>query len=349
MKLLTAALSRLPEFEQLLAAVEGGRCPAALSGAAAVHRAHITAALGLKTGRPVVAVCADEREADRLARDLAAFSGEAVPVLAPRSFTFHNAATVSRQWEHRRLALMDKLARGELPFLVATVESLLQRTLPPEALSGCCRTLKVGQTCDLNELAEALTDAGYVRCDQEEGVGQFALRGGILDVYSPGMDMPVRAEFFGDEVDAMGAFDPATQRRCGNLEAARILPAAEVLPRLAPGGLPGLAAKLGKLAAKSLGEGNKALASTLEQDREAVEQGRSFPALDRYLALIYPQLATAAHYLPGDACVVMQECARTADRARTWQWQMEEDVKTLLERGELDGSCGELGLTFPRL
>ncbi len=349
MKLLTAALSRLPEFEQLLSAVEGGRCPAALSGAAAVHRAHLTAALGLKTGRPVVAVCADEGEADRLAKDLAAFSGAAVPVLTPRSFTFHNAATVSRQWEHRRLALLDKLVRGELPFLVATVESLLQRTLPPQAMADCCRTLAVGQVCDLNELTEALAAAGYVRCDQVEGVGQFALRGGILDVYSPGMDQPVRVEFFGDEVDAMGAFDPATQRRTENLESARLLPAAEALPQLAPGGLPGLAAKLGRLAAKSLREGNKELSVTLEQDREAVEQGRSFPAIDRYLALIYPKMATAADYLPAEACVVMQECVRTADRAKTWQWQLEEDVKTLLERGELDGSCGELGRTFQQL
>ena len=182
MKLLTAALSRLPEFEQLLTAVEGGRCPAALSGAAAVHRAHITAALGLKTERPIVAVCADEGEADRLARDLSAFSGAEVPVLTPRSFTFHNAATVSRQWEHRRLALLDKLGRGELPFLVATVEGMLQRTLPFQTMSDCCRTLSVGQVCDLNELTEALAAAGYVRCDQVEGVGQFALRGGILDV-----------------------------------------------------------------------------------------------------------------------------------------------------------------------
>ena len=144
MKLLTAALSRLPEFEQLLTAVEGGRCPAALSGAAAVHRAHITAALGLKTERPIVEV----------------------PVLTPRSFTFHNAATVSRQWEHRRLALLDKLGRGELPFLVATVEGMLQRTLPFQTMSDCCRTLAVGQVCDLNELTEALAAAGYVRCDQ---------------------------------------------------------------------------------------------------------------------------------------------------------------------------------------
>ena len=107
MQLLTGALSRLEEFGQLTAALEAGRCPVALSGAAAVHRAHIAAGIGLVTHRPVVLVCADEAEGERLARDVAAFAGGEVPVLTPRSFTFHNAATVSRQWEHRRLALMD--------------------------------------------------------------------------------------------------------------------------------------------------------------------------------------------------------------------------------------------------
>ena len=134
MQLLTAALSRLPEFQQLLTALEGGRCPAALSGAAAIHRAHIAAGLALKTGRPVVVVCADESEGERMARDLAALSGKPVPMLTPRSFTFHNAATVSRQWEQRRLAMLRGLSTGELTLAVATVEGLMQRTMEPEVL-----------------------------------------------------------------------------------------------------------------------------------------------------------------------------------------------------------------------
>ena len=349
MQLLIDALNRIPEFQQLLSALEGGRSPAALSGVAAVHRAHMAAGIGTMTGRPVVVVCADEGEGERLARDLAAFVGQEVPVLTPRSFTFHNAATVSRQWEHRRLALMEKLAAGRLPFLVATVEGLLQRTLPPQALEQYCFRLKVGQSQDLAQLAEALSAAGYIRCDQVEGVGQFALRGGILDVYAPGMDAPARVEFFGDEVDAMGSFDLSTQRRTENLEEVRLLPAAETLPQLAPGGLAGLSERLRQLAAKAAQNGLKELAATLEQDREAISQGRSFPAMDRYLPLIYPKAASAAHYLPGDACVVFSECARVADRAKTWQWQLDEDVKSLLERGLLDGSCGELSLTFSQL
>ena len=74
------------------------------------------------------------------------------------------------------------------------------------------------------------------------------------------------------------------------------------------------------------------------QDREALEEGRSFPAADRYLPLIYPELATAADYLPYDACVLFSESSRVGERAKTWQWQLEEDGKTLLERGELDGA-----------
>ena len=349
MKLLTAALSRLPEFEELLAALEGGRSPAALSGAAAIHRVHAAAYIGLTTGRPVVVVCADEGEGQRLARDLGAFTGAPVPVLGPRDFTFHNAAALSRQWEHRRLALMTGLAQGKHPFLVATVEGLLQRTVPPQTLEGCCRELKTGGSYDLNQLAGDLSAAGYVRCEQVEGVGQFALRGGILDVFAPGMEQPVRAEFFGDEVDAMGLFDPATQRRTENIETALLLPAAEVLPRLAPGGAAGLSKKLFKLAAKALQNGNKELAATLEQDSEAIAQGRVFPAIDRYLPLIYPELATAADYLPPDACVIFDQVPRAADRAKSYQWQLEEDGKTLLEQGELDPSCTELARTFPQL
>ncbi len=349
MKLLTAALNRLPEFQQLLSSLEGGRSPAALSGAAAIHRCHAAAGIGLTTGRPVVVICADESEGMRLARDLGAFAGTSVPVLGPRDFTFHNAAALSRQWEHRRLALMKSLSDGKYPFLVATVEGLLQRTLPPAALERCCRELRVGAACDLTELAETLAAAGYVRCEQVEGIGQFALRGGILDVFSPGMDGPVRAEFFGDEVDAMGIFDPATQRRTANIETALLLPAAEVLPQLAPGGFGGLSEKISKLAAKALERGNRELNRTLEQDGEAIAQGRTFSALDRYLALIYPEPACGADYLPPDACVVFDQSPRIADRAKSYQWQLDEDVKSLLERGELDPSCSGLALPFSQL
>ena len=243
MKLLTAALSRLPEFQELLTAIEGGRSPAALTGVAAIHRAHMAAGIALLAKRPIVVVCSSDSEGEQLRRDLTALTGEQVPLLTPREFTFHSAASVSRQWEHRRLSLFRQLVRGEVPVLVATVESLLQRTMPTEVLEQCGMELKLNDSRDLNQLCETLTAAGYTRADQVEAVGQFALRGGILDVFSPGADRPVRVEFWGDEVDTMGWFDPESQRRIENVEQVTLLPAAEALPRLAPGGLAGLGEK----------------------------------------------------------------------------------------------------------
>ena len=87
MKLLNDILNNVPEFGQLLAAMDSGRCPVALSGLSAVHRAHFAAGVYARTGRPVVLVCADEGEGERLARDLESLTGRRVPVLAPRSFT----------------------------------------------------------------------------------------------------------------------------------------------------------------------------------------------------------------------------------------------------------------------
>ena len=92
MRKLAEMLEALPEFQQTLAALENGRCPAAVSGLSPVHRAHFAANLRHATGRPVVLVCADEEEGDRLERDLAALTGETVTRLSAREFNFYGGA-----------------------------------------------------------------------------------------------------------------------------------------------------------------------------------------------------------------------------------------------------------------
>lgn len=347
MKLLSTVLDKIPEFNQLLTAMEGGLCPVSVSGLSAIHRAHMAIGLYEKTGRPVVMICADEHEGQRMAKDLSVLLGADVPVLTPRSFTFHDVTSVSRQWEHRRIALLHQM--GDCPILVATIEGLLQRTMPPEIFKQAVFTLKMGQVCDLNHLTETLVGLGYGRCEQVEGIGQFSLRGGILDVYAPAMTNPVRVDFFGDEVDAMGIFDQSTQRRIENIEEFSILPVAEVLPKLHPDGLAGVLKQLDKLIQRCEKTDNAPLLATLKQDREALETGHTITHIDRYLALCYQTLATAVDYLPLDATILYSESSRLSDRAKSYQWQLEEDVKTLLERGVLDGSCGTVCRTFAQL
>ena len=350
MKPLLSALNDIPEYRSLLAAIDNGACPAAFSGLSAVHRAHFAAGIRQELNRPVVVVCADEGEAERMARDLAALSGEEVRTLSAREFTFHNAAVVSRQYEHRRLSTLRALAAGECPLLVCTVESILQRTIPKTLLTQAAQVLRMGERHDLGELAGTLAAAGYTRCEQVEGVGQFALRGGILDFFSPAHPKPVRVEFFGDEIDAMGLFDPDTQRRIENLGAAEILPAAEVLPQFTPGGYGGLLEGLDRLISQAKRrKGSETLVQTLEEDRERLSAGTAFPAMDRYIALIYPVMATAADYFPEDAVVVLSESPRVAERGKSYLWQLGEDAKALMERGELAGELADFARTFEEL
>ncbi len=231
MEQLLQTLLEIPEAGALAAAVENGACPAAITGLAPVHRAQIAAALSNDAGRPLVMVCSDEGEAGRLAGDLEILTKQTPVRIFARELFVRAGTVISRQWEHNRIAALYALCREEPPqVIVCTAEGLLQKTSPAARLRNAVITLELGGRYDLSSLPEQLVAAGYSRAGQVEGVGQFALRGGILDVYSPMMEEPVRCEFFDDEIDSLGTFDTTTQRRTKNINTALLLPTAELLP-----------------------------------------------------------------------------------------------------------------------
>lgn len=304
-------LQTLPEAAELIRRVEEGGCPAAVTGLQSMQRACIGAAIAQAAGRPAVFVCGDEREARTLAGDLRTAAGREPVLLLSREWRLRPGAVSSREWERSRLAALYALARGRAPLTVATADALLARTLPPDLLKSLAVALRLGERVDLGSLTERLLSAGYARCGQVEGVGQFALRGGILDVFSPLMDQPVRCEFFDDEIDSMGEFDPATQRRTRNVREALLLPAAEVLPHCAEGGLPGLGDTLLALAEKLAKKPRtEQAAQRLREDGERLKNGADPGGMDRYLAAIYPQVTAGVHYLPGDSVVFLCESGR---------------------------------------
>ena len=339
-------LQTLPEVAELVSRVENGGCPAVLTGTQPVQRACVGAAVAAGAGRPMVFLCADEREARQLAGDLQSLTGEMPVTLLAREWQFRPNAVSSREWERSRLAALHQMAAGNAPVVVATVDALLARTMPPHRLAELSLTLEVGGRTDLKELTDRLLQAGYSRCDQVEGVGQFALRGGILDVFSPLMEQPVRCEFFDDEIDSLGLFDPGTQRRTENVSAALLLPAAEVLPGLTPDGLTHLAEQIEKLAAKyAKKENGEKIAQTLRGDAERFRSGAEVNGLDRYLGLIYPDAAGGADYLPPDAVVFLCEGGRVEQRVKTVLLQLHQDTEALMEAGLMVGDAAEVCLS----
>ncbi|MBQ3879426.1 MAG: transcription-repair coupling factor [Oscillospiraceae bacterium] len=329
-------MSKLNQYPRLLSSVKLGEC-IAFGGLSGVHAAHLIAALRQSTKRPVLVICSDEQEAKRLAADVESFSGEQVISLCPREFNFRSVDTASRQWETARLRAFSEITRGA-GITVSPIDALMQRTMPKKALVKSCFSIELGKTYDRDALVRRLIDAGYSRTQRVEGCGQFAVRGEILDVFSPSYDLPIRIDFFDTDVDAMGFFDVSSQRRVDDLANAQILPACETIPEAYDGGAQALADALDAMA-KTAGRRKNArnLIETLQRDASRLREEGVFPGCDRYIPQIYP-MATALDYFSEDAIVFCVESGRVQEAYKNYEWKVSEDIKALLEDGVLSSA-----------
>lgn len=331
---LLSVLKTLPEYTELLSELSQNR-PAAVTGIGQINRSHILAAVSVHCGRPLVILCQDDMGAKRLQDELAAFLGYPPPALPGRELTLYDNTVVSRQWEQKRIRQLSDLQSGATQVQILSWESMSLRTMPSRVLKDCVFTLEIGGSYTLDELSRKLTACGYSRCSMVEGPGQFSIRGGILDIFSPACDRPVRAEFFGDELDTMGYFDPITQRRTENADSIAVLPVGETQLGLHPQGIPGLCRDIHALLArqKRRKNPNQELIRTLERDLEKLENEAGHPAADRYMALVYPDFTTAFDYIPDNALIALcdQSSIHRAARSRTEEVGMQLD--SLLQAG----------------
>ena len=338
MEQLLSLLKTIPEYSAAVSSLSE-RKSVAITGIGQINRSHMIAGLCRDLKRPMILLCQDDIAARRLQEELKNFLGNAFPILPGRELTLYDAAVVSRAWEQKRLRQFYDLATGSTPVQILTWESLSQRTMPKDVLLSAAFTMEVGEEYPLEILISRLTAAGYSRCGMVEGSGQFAVRGGIVDIFSPAADLPIRAEFFGDELDTMGYFDPATQRRSENIDSVTILPVGETQPSLHPGGIQGLCKDISTLISRQKRRKNlnETLIATLTKDLEKYENGLNNPASDRYMALIYPEMATAADYFPQDAVVVICDHANLRRTANTRCDEMGMQLDSLLNGGLVAG------------
>ncbi len=338
MEKLLNILNTVPEYATLLDNVKQG-ISAAVTGIGQINRSHLLSGLYTHTNQPIITICQDDMAARRLQEELQAFLGVSVPTLPSRELTLYDSAVVSRSWEQKRLRQFYDLLTGKTRLLILSWEAMSQRTMPPDVLKKAAFTLKIGQDYQMDTLISRLATAGYSRCAMVEGPGQFAVRGGILDIFSPAADHPVRAEFFGDELDTMGYFDQDTQRRTENTDELTVLPVGETQPCLHIDGINGLCRDLQTLIARQLRRKtvNEALVSTLQKDLEKYENGVQNPASDRYMSLIYPDYATALSYVPENAILVLCDQSNLKRSAKTRTEEMGLQLDSLLQGGLVAG------------
>jgi len=205
-----------------------------VSGLTATARALYIPLMARAARQPVIVVVADNKAAEGLEPMLRAgceLTGAIDPAHVVRLpshdvLPFENLSPHPDVQEQRAAALW-KLATGAVSILIAPVEAAALKLFDRDYYAGLTVTLKRGEEVDVEVLTAHLASVGYTQIDLVEMPGQFTRRGGILDVYSPESDRPVRLEFFGDEIETIRKFDPETQRSQSGLDETELLPLTE--------------------------------------------------------------------------------------------------------------------------
>jgi transcription-repair coupling factor (superfamily II helicase) len=231
---LFADAEKLPGFARAASHLKEGTGRIRISGLNPTAKALWLVLAQRACGRPVILVVPDNRATEELLPVLKAFceltesaSPDSVVALPNRDvLPFQNLSPHPEIQEERAVSLW-KIASGSASIVIAPVASTAIRLRSAEYYADLARTLRRTETIDTDTLLRQLNTVGYTATDVVEMPGEYALRGGILDVYSPEADRPVRIEFFGDEVESIRKFDPGTQRSSTPLDEALLLPLTE--------------------------------------------------------------------------------------------------------------------------
>lgn len=357
MELYKHIAQKLPPFQTLLSDLtddKATKSPALIVGLSQIHKAHFAYSLQQISKKPTLIITHDELSARNIVSDINAMQGlntdidlngdkqseNQLAFLFPaRDFCLRQSETASREYEQIRLGILTRILTGHAKVVVASIEACLQHTIPPNELKNRSFLISKDKSYALDDLAKKLIRSGYENRVQVEGICQYCIRGGIIDIFPPNYESPIRIEFWGDEIDTMSFFDIQTQRRTTDVDNISITPANAVLFD----NMQDLSNKLSELIGKTKSEKAKAV---FKSDLDKLNSKILLNSLDKYMTLCYDTPATIFNYYD-NALFIVSEYSQIKEQEKTYQWQQQEDIKQLLEEGELTNALCDFDDTFP--
>ncbi len=337
------SIKDLIEYNELSRAIDSRRLPMGLLGMSHVHKAHFIHSLCDEKRRKALIIVPDEHTATRLRDDLASF-GSAAAVYPAGDFSFRPTQAHSRDYEQQRLGVLSQMLEGSLDAVVMSAEAALQLTVEPHILRRNTMVIGVDSEILPDMIADDLVAAGYVRCDLVEGKGQFAIRGGLIDIFPPSSDLPVRIELWGETVDSIAYFEIDTQRRTEQIGEIKITPAACVLYESTES----LIALIEQHKASLKGKGAVKARASLDEDIEKLKNGVRIESLDRYMPILNNGGSTVFEYAQGYMLFVCETSAVKL-HAEAAEKLMHEDIKAMFEEGVLSKGLDTYSISFTEL
>lgn len=306
--------------------------PISVAGVVESAQGQLIYALGRENNSSALVVCYSDMEARKMYSDMELYSDN-VLYFPTKEYIFYNIETSGHQNEHARISVLKKLVSGGKYIVITSLDAVLQYTMDKAEMERLCIDFEIGKRFDLEKLTQDLVVMGYSREDSVEGAGQFAIRGGILDIFPPGNENPYRIEFFDDETDSIREFDTYTQRSMDKVENARITPVSETV--ITDEKRDEIIAELEKRirSAKRKKSDESRFIETTQSDIESFKEVRYFPSIDKYVSLVYDKIPSVLDYFTENDLVFVVDPKRISERGKTFEWEKNEAITELKDKG----------------
>lgn len=333
-------LRELKDFEDLKEALERKAGPVSATGCLDSQKVHLMYEASRKAGWKLV-VTYDDTRAREIYEDFSFFEPN-VWLYPARDLLFFNADIHGNLLTKQRMTVFKTLMEKASGVVVTTLDGLMDHLLPLSALKEQTLFAAVGQTMDVEEWKNRLSELGYERMGQVDGMGQFSIRGGIIDVFPLTEELPVRIELWDDEVDSIRTFDLESQRSIEQLECIRIYPATEMVLTKAQilTGIEELEKEEKKYEKELRGQGKleeaARIRSLIGELSEGLREGFRQQGLDGYIHYFCKNSVSFLDYFPReDTVIFLDEPERLKEKGETVETEFRESMIHRLEHGYL--------------
>ena len=334
MRAFTEPLQELEEFQKIQQALQ--KQSIQVTGCIDAQKAHFIYAAGAAKKKLIVTY--SELRAKELCENYRLFDKN-VLFYPAKDLIFYSADVQSNLLVQQRIRVLQKLMEEEEVTIVTTMGGIMDHLLPPEVFQKQIETVESDSEFDMELWKKKLIAMDYERVGQVEGSGQFAVRGGILDIFPLTEENPVRIELWGDEIDSIRSFDVESQRSIENLDRIRIYPAGEFIAddERIKKGLAVLEKEAKRLADQFFQERKTEESARLkafaEEVKQSLTQWKQMSVLDGLAPYFYDRMVSFAEYFPKEALVVLDEPNRLWEEAQAIEKEFRESMTNRLEKG----------------
>lgn len=327
------------EFKDIIAGIDRKKFPIAVFGLSESSRSYLIYAVYNQQDKPFLIITHSDVEARKLYEDLCFYLPQ-VYYFPTKEVVFYNIDAISGDLRWERLKVIREMLNPGKKIIITCVESLASVYVPVELYKNYIFKISVGDKVDFKNISEKLIQCGYERMEMVERRGQFSIRGGIMDIYSPISQEPYRVELFGDEVESIRNFNLESQRSIEKINNIEIFAAKEIIfdrERIEIGKSKikeDLASIVEKLKENKNNEGMEKIKTITNKNLETLQETWTFESIDSFLPYFYEHTSSFLDYAK-NYFVIVDDIKRCSGKLDSVYFEFLENYKNFLERGNV--------------